>query len=60
MNDAFLAMEKLLSLGYRKFNVSLGENDDFYFPKWVPYYELVVILNAARDQQNLWGDIYAN
>lgn len=60
MNHAFAVIEKLIALGYRKFNLSLSENDSFHFPQWIPYYELVTVLQASRTTEGLWGDIYAN
>lgn len=60
MINALLVLEKLIALGYKKFNVSLGENAEFHLPQWVPYYELAATLFASKDTPLLWGDIYAN
>lgn len=60
MNHALEVLRKLIKLGYTKFNLSLGESEEFQFKQWIPYYELSAILHSARDQAGLWGDIYAN
>ncbi|NTV49862.1 MAG: FkbM family methyltransferase [Geobacteraceae bacterium] len=51
-------IEMLIRLGYRQFNVAAGDNPDFHWLEWVPYYELVraLLLSPSPD---LWGDIYA-
>jgi FkbM family methyltransferase len=60
IGHAFEIIGRLISLGYKKFNISLGEDDTFQFDNWLPYHELVAILQASRTTANLWGDIYAN
>jgi FkbM family methyltransferase len=51
-------IEMLIRLGYRQFNVSVGDQPEFQWPEWVPYYEVVraLMLSPSPD---LWGDIYA-
>jgi FkbM family methyltransferase len=51
-------IEMLIRLGYRQFNVSVGEQPEFQWAEWVPYYEIVraLMLSPSPD---LWGDIYA-
>ncbi|MBT1072718.1 FkbM family methyltransferase [Pelotalea chapellei] len=51
-------LEMLIRLGYRQFNVSLGDQPDFQWPEWVPYYEVVEALTLSQSPE-LWGDIYA-
>ena len=51
-------IEMLIRLGYRQFNVSVGDDSVFHWAEWVPYYELLRALMQATDT-NLWGDIYA-
>lgn len=60
MDHALEILQKLIRLGYTKFNLSLGENENFHFSKWVPYFEIASILHASRSNTGLWGDIYAN
>lgn len=60
MSQALLVTERLISLGYRRFNISLAESETYYFPQWIPYHELVSVLYASRDSAGLWGDVYAN
>ena len=60
MNHAFAVIEKLIALGYKRFNLSLAESGSFHFERWIPYYELVTLLRVSRTSEGLWGDIYAN
>jgi len=57
----------LQQLGYRTFNVSLGETDRFLFIEWVTADTLLTTLKKAcindiylHDPWGLWGDIYAH
>jgi FkbM family methyltransferase len=60
MARAMDVIERLICLGYREFNVSLGEQTTFQFPEWLPYYEVVRILgNNATPGSLMWGDAYA-
>ena len=53
-------VERLIRLGYDSFNVSAGESEKFYFENWLPFYDLVhILMNSARQNRELWGDIYA-
>lgn len=51
-------IEMLIRLGYRQFNASVGDQPQFQWLEWVPYYEIVraLLLSPSPD---LWGDIYA-
>ncbi len=51
-------MEMLIRLGYRHFNASVGDQPEFMYTEWVPYYEIIrsLMLSSSPD---LWGDIYA-
>jgi hypothetical protein len=60
MDHALQILQKLIKLGYESFNMSLGESDEFYFPKWQSYFEIASILHSSRSTNGLWGDIYAN
>lgn len=60
MGHALEVLLHLLNLGYRSFNLSIGEGASFQFDRWVEYYELASILHHSREQKDLWGDIYAN
>ncbi|ABK43218.1 methyltransferase FkbM family [Magnetococcus marinus MC-1] len=60
MDHALDVLQSLIKIGYTKFNLSLGEQDHFYFPRWLTYYELASTLHASRQNVNLWGDVYAN
>lgn len=51
-------IEMLIRLGYRQFNVSVGDQPEFQWPEWVPYYEVVRALMLSQSP-DLWGDIYA-
>lgn len=51
-------IEMLIRLGYRHFNVSVGDQPEFQWPDWVPYYEIVKALFLSTSP-DLWGDIYA-
>ena len=51
-------IEMLIRLGYRQFNVSVGDELEFHWAEWVPYYELLRALMQSSDS-DLWGDIYA-
>lgn len=61
ISHAMEAIELLIHLGYKNFNVSLGEQPNFQFSSWEPYYTIVHALISATttNQKNLlWGDIY--
>lgn len=60
ITHAMLVLEELIRLGYKEYNVSLGEAPTYYFQDWIPYYEIVrVLLNSSSPDNLLWGDIYA-
>jgi hypothetical protein len=51
-------IEMLIRLGYRHFNASVGDQPEFEWGEWVPYYEIVKALMLSTSP-DLWGDIYA-
>jgi len=57
-NNAESCINYLLSLGYVKFNCSLGESAKMLFNTWVTAKILYQRLNLIDDSL-LWGDIYA-
>ena len=60
MDHALNVLSHLVTLGYRFFNLSVSEELTFRLDRWVGYSEFVQILQHARAQKDLWGDIYAN
>lgn len=61
IRDAFESIGQLVKLGYTQFNISIGEQDVFALPNWIPFFDLIPILTQNCQQQPLlWGDIYAN
>ena len=57
-NDVEFCVNYLLSLGYVKFNCSLGESAKMLFQSWVTAKKLYQRLDLVDDSL-LWGDIYA-
>lgn len=57
-NDVESCVNYLLSLGYVKFNCSLGESAKMLFQSWVTAKKLYQRLDLVDDSL-LWGDIYA-
>jgi FkbM family methyltransferase len=57
-NDIEFCVNHLLSLGYVKFNCSLGESAKMFFQSWVTAKKLYQRLDLVDDSL-LWGDIYA-
>lgn len=60
IDDCFVCIQCLISLGYRYFNLSLGETPTLYYPKFVKFEEIIQLLYNSRNNQGLWGDIYAS
>ena len=59
-DDAKPCINHLLSLGYVRFNCSLGESTQMLFRTWVTSKELCQKLDKMMIDDNfLWGDIYA-
>lgn len=53
-------IERLICLGYKEFNLSLGEQENYQFSQWLPFYQLIqILINSASSESLLWGDIYA-
>lgn len=60
VDHAMQVMGKLVAIGYKEFNISVGESDSYYFESWMPFYELAaIIISSAVSNRGLWGDIYA-
>ncbi|HZH97517.1 MAG TPA: FkbM family methyltransferase [Fimbriimonadaceae bacterium] len=58
LKNTFVCIDRLVELGFKEFNVSLGETGKFVFDEWVSADALVSYLNGPLDQIH-WGDIYA-
>jgi FkbM family methyltransferase len=56
-------LNKLVKIGYKEFNFSLGDNNFFYFQKFKKKKEMPILLktikNLSSKNSELWGDIYA-
>jgi len=60
VDDCLLCIQRLIRLGYTRFNLSLGENESFYYDKFVRFDEITASLWGSRGLKGLWGDVYAN
>ncbi len=49
---------RLSSLGFRHFNLALGEGDGFAFPRWVEALDILATIESSADPL-AWGDVYA-
>jgi len=50
----------LISLGYRKFNFALEENQQLFFNDWVSAEQVIdTIERRSQNHSLIWGDIYA-
>lgn len=58
MDDAQACVRRLGLLGFRGFNVAIGESQDFLLTEWVSSELLFKNLSIETDPL-LWGDIYA-
>jgi FkbM family methyltransferase len=58
LTNTLACIEHLGQLGFKQFNVSLGETGKFVFTEWVSADTLVSYLNGPLDQIH-WGDVYA-
>lgn len=58
LDHSMEVIEMLIRLGYRHFNVSIGDLPELQWPEWVPYYEIIRTLLFSTSS-DLWGDIYA-
>ncbi|HVY70482.1 MAG TPA: FkbM family methyltransferase, partial [Verrucomicrobiae bacterium] len=58
LNRAAECLSRLVSLGYRNFNATVGEKMDFVMPGWSTAEQLLAGLKSSSDS-TLWGDIYA-
>jgi FkbM family methyltransferase len=54
-------LKYLVKLGYKKFNVAIGENSFLALEQWVVADELLTLLrgNCFKLAGGLWGDVYA-
>jgi FkbM family methyltransferase len=55
---ALAALDRVASLGARRFNVATGETHALIFPDWVPAAEIAAFLRDAHEAVNA-GDVYA-
>lgn len=61
INNALKCILYLDTLGYTKFNLSLGESPSFGLKNFVHKNELITILiKSSKEHPLLWGDIYIN
>jgi FkbM family methyltransferase len=51
--------ERLSGLGFREFNLSWGESFKLLFDSWVRQDELVPLLRSYREDNVIFGDVYA-
>lgn len=56
LDEAKKCITHLLSIGYAKFNCSIGESNKLLFPSWITSEELYKELDLL--EQSSWGDIY--
>jgi FkbM family methyltransferase len=56
--DARRCLEQLTKLGYRRFNLSVGEESGFRLPGWASAEEVLGFIERA-DEPAIWGDVYA-
>lgn len=55
-NSTLNSIDYLHNLGYKKFNISLGESMEFISNKNFDYNEMITLMNALPEMS--WGDIY--
>ena len=61
IKNANLCMKYLNLLGYSRFNVKLGNDEQFVLKDWVDIEALSIWLSESVNQYDmLWGDIYVN
>jgi FkbM family methyltransferase len=61
LGDTEICIDRLLNLGYSRFNVSFYENRHFELSKWSdPRTVLATIRKKMNADHLLWGDLYAN
>lgn len=61
VNNAIKCIMYLDALGYKNFNISLGENNNFSLEKFLDKQSIINILVAnSIEHKLLWGDVYAN
>lgn len=58
MDDIVECVNAISQLGEAQFNFNIGEEMDFYLPKWVDKNELLSSISGINNS-SLWGDIYA-
>lgn len=56
--ETALCLDRMVSLGYSRFNLALGEADAFAFPRWVQAREVTAMITRSADPLT-WGDVYA-
>ncbi|MFA5770897.1 MAG: FkbM family methyltransferase, partial [Patescibacteria group bacterium] len=53
-------IEKLVSIGFKEFNFTLGETPKFILDSWTDKARLFATLEKRiKSNQDLWGDVYA-
>lgn len=56
-------LNKLVKIGYKEFNFSLGDNNFFFFQKFKKIKEMPIFLKTIKNLPSTdsdgWGDIYA-
>jgi len=61
INNAFKCISYLDTLGYTKFNVSVGESPSFALKNFVHKNEIIeILIRSSNENSLLWGDIYIN
>jgi FkbM family methyltransferase len=51
-------LELLAKIGYRDFNIAVGEDATFISADWLPASEILEFIQGSEDEL-LWGDVYA-
>jgi FkbM family methyltransferase len=61
VKNAINCIRYLDNLGYRCFNISLGEQGNFALESFVSKDEIVnILISNSHEHKLLWGDVYAN
>lgn len=59
-NNTKKCIDRLITLGYTKFNFGYGEHIAFVHPNWISALDLIAMLTAMKQKDSLvWGDVYA-
>lgn len=61
VNNAVKCIKYLDILGYKSFNISIAESQNFALENFVSIEELIkILISNSTEHKLLWGDIYAN